>query len=944
VATTRRGALDATVSVALAAAVLDATVAFGRDADAAWSALPLSLPGSSVAFVLAVGLAGALLASVAHRTPPRARAALFPVAAAAAGALAGIALFSGTGVRRLGLQRPLVALAALSAAAIAAFIVGRGVRVRPPAVLVAAAAVVTYALHATVLVRQYDLLHALLAATAAALWCSAASRGAGDGFVGRARWLRALALALSLGAVVGLVRSHRTRSTLRRVAPLGQYVARAVGALGPREDGEEVARPAPRAGGPSLPMTAGDVVLVTVDALRADALRALGGRGRMPHLDALAARGLVFRRAYAATPHTSYSLASLMTGTHARAAMALGSTFGRGTTLAGRLREAGFVTAGWYPSAVFSVDGDRFRALASRGWDLQHAVEAGDDAPARVALALRWARALPRDRRAFAWVHLFEPHEPYALHPEHPYGPDARQRYDAECSAVDDALATLFGGWGRTATWIVTADHGEEFGEHGGSFHGTSLYDEQSRVPLVIVVPGVAPRVVSSPVSLVDVLPTVLAGVRAIAPPGVEGVDLGPMARTDSATAQAFAETGNLRMVVDGDDKLIVDTADGTLERYNLARDPAERRNLADDDPARTRALRARVMQWESAHAEAAAVRSRRAAAAIPPALARALQGDRAAAPELTGWMSRGDDEAAMAAARVLGELGDDGAVVRDGLAALLDRAPVLSEEAAVSLVRLGDERGRELAERVLRGGNDEVQRRRAALGLARWRVPEAVPVLNAWAMDARASDAERDRVIAPLLEMRAPSSRPVWEHLLESPRLAPVAAEALGALGDPTMIPALHAALGRWRYPLTQRAAVDALLTLGDPEALARTRTALSAYDPLERVSGLLARAQEPGATIAGWRGTSRRFLRRGTFPLRARRFEPAQRIYLQLDAQDAGTVSVNGLDPQPVHRGAQQVVVTLARPRVLRTVTLRSSVGVSVEMIAALPPVALP
>jgi hypothetical protein len=53
---------------------------------------------------------------------------------------------------------------------------------------------------------------------------------------------------------------------------------------------------------------------------------------------------------------------------------------------------------------------------------------------------------------------------------------------------------------------------------------------------------------------------------------------------------------------------------------------------------------------------------------------------------------------------------------------------------------------------------------------------------------------------------------------------------------------------------------------------------------------------------------------------------------------------VSVNGLDPQPVHRGAQQVVVTLARPRVLRTVTLRSSVGVSVGMIAALPPVALP
>ena len=938
-ANTRRGLLDATVSVALAAAILDAVVAFGRDAEAAWSVAPVPLLGASTAFVLVVGLARALLVALWRRTPAGWRVALATPIFGAAGALGGLALFSGTGVRRLGLQRPLIVLAAVTAAIVAAVVTRRGWRVRVPAALLAVAAVVVFWIHATVLVRQYDLLHGLLATLAAMSWCSAASQGAGEGFAGRGRWLRGLAFAVALGSVLGLGRGHRARSVVRRVSPLGQFTARAVGALGPRETAVESAQSARRTDGPSLPMGAGDVVLVTVDALRADQLRALGGRGRMPRFDALAARGLLFRRAYAATPHTSYSLASLMTGTHARAAMALGARFDRGATIAGRLREAGFVSAGWYPPAVFSVDGDRFRALASRHWDLDHATENWDDAASRVRAALQWARAVRRDRRAFAWIHLFEPHEPYALHPEHPYGAAGRERYDAECSAVDDALGALLDGWGRPATWIITADHGEEFGEHGGSFHGTSLYDEQSRVPLVIVANGVAPRVVSSPVSLVDLLPTVLAGVGATVPPGVEGVDLGALARADQPAAQAFAETGNLRMAVDGVDKLIVDTADGTLERYDLAQDPAERHNLADELPARTRALRSLVMHWEAAHAEAAAARSRQTENVIPAALARALQGDRAAAPEVVALLARSDDETAVRCARVLGDLADDGAEVRAGLAALLDRAPPLAEAAAVSLVRLGDERGRPLATRVLQSSPEEVPRRRAALGLARWRVPEAVPVLDAWAVDDRASDSERDGAIALLAEIRSPSSRPTWEHLLESARLAPVAAAALGALGDPGTIPALRATLLRWRYPLTQRAVVDALLTLGDPEANGRINTALGVGDPLADVDALLARAHEPGTRIAGWRGASRRWQRRALYPLHARTWAPVQRLYLQVDAEDVGTLTVDAADPVPVRRGAQQIVVTLARPLRARSVALRSTVGVVVTMIAAVP-----
>ncbi len=940
----RGRAIDATLAVAGAAAVLDAVMALSRDAQGAWTVGLFTVLGASALAVTVVGVARVAASAIWRRIPASLRPAVATLAAAGFGAWAGLALFSGTGIHRLGLHRPLVALAVVASAIVGLLAARRERPLRASSWVIAMGATALYLIHATVLVRQYELLHALLAWIATTAWCGAASLNEPRAS-GRRVWLvRAPVVALMTWAVISLLSGHGARASVRRLSPLGQYTARLAGLLHPGDDATPVVRRARRTDGASLPLSEGDVVLVTVDALRADALRALGGRGRMPRLDALAARGLLFRRAYTATPHTSYSLASLMTGTHARAAMALGARFGRTMTLAGRLREAGYTTAGWYPPAVFFVDGDRFRTLASRHWDLQMADESWAPADTRVQDALRWSRTLRRDQHGFAWLHLFEPHEPYVVHPEHPYGSDARARYDAECSAVDDALGALIDGWARPVTWIITADHGEEFGEHGGSFHGTSLYDEQARVPLIIVAPGVTPRVVSAPVSLVDLLPTILRGVGSALPPGVEGSDLGALATTDRPPTLAFAETGSLRMVVDGDDKLIVDNADGTLERYDLTRDPGERRNRADEDPARTRALRSLVVGWEGAHGDAAAARSRRTEAVIPAALARALQGDRNAAREVAMLLLASDPELAARAARVLGDLDDRSAEVREALASLLPRPAPLSDEAAVSLVMLGDARGQEIATRVLTATSDEAQRRRAALGLAALRVPAAIPVLNAWAADEHASDAERDRAIALLLAARSPTSRATWQALLESPRLAPVGAEALGALGDASAIPPLVATLARTRYPLTRRAALDALISLGDPDVVPRLASGLGANDPLDRAGDLLARAQEPGNTILGSRSNAPRFQRRVRVALRARQPAPVQRIYLQINARDAGALTVEDAPPFALRRGTQQLVVTFDDPRRLRAVSLQSSVAFAVVMIAAVPLVAPP
>src|SRR5262249_43995414 len=137
-------------------------------------------------------------------------------------------------------------------------------------------------------------------------------------------------------------------------------------------------------------------------------------------------------------------------------------------------------------------------------------------AAARTAQVEAYLATVPADRRVFLWVHLFEPHEPYEAHDEHPFGDRDVDRYDAEIAVPDRGIdETLRVGrpLRKSAVGIIPADHGEEFSEHGGRYHGTTVYEEQVRVPLIVNAPGLlAPHRVSPPVQLIDLLPTVLAG------------------------------------------------------------------------------------------------------------------------------------------------------------------------------------------------------------------------------------------------------------------------------------------------------------------------------------------------------------------------------------------------------------------------------------------------
>ena len=145
----------------------------------------------------------------------------------------------------------------------------------------------------------------------------------------------------------------------------------------------------------------------------------------------------------------------------------------------------------------------------------------------------------------------------------------------------------------------VTADHGEEFGDHGGAYHGTSLFDEQSRVPLLLAVPGLAPGRVPTAVSTIDLLPTFvgLTDLPWAAP--MDGATLAGL--TSAATAPprtAFAELEGLKMAVAGRYKLLCDMSRDFCQLFNLVADPAERRDLSLRLPGIKAPMLATLRRW----------------------------------------------------------------------------------------------------------------------------------------------------------------------------------------------------------------------------------------------------------------------------------------------------------------------------------------------------------
>jgi choline-sulfatase len=358
-----------------------------------------------------------------------------------------------------------------------------------------------------------------------------------------------------------------------------------------------------------------DVVLVTIDTLRADALGASGNAAAAtPWIDRLAREGVSFERAYAHNVVTLPSHSNILSGRYPLQHGVRdngGFRFPKGQdTLATLLKARGYRTGAFvsaFPLAAqfglkagFDVYDDRF-LTGDDGLRLRQ-----DDRPGArtVALALEWLRR-GEGAPSFLWVHLYEPHFPYT--PPEPFaGRFAADPYAGEVAAADAALEPLLrpllerGRDGR-ALVVLTADHGESRGEHGEKTHGIFAYDATLRVPLVLFCPRLLrPARVAAPVRHVDLVPTVLDALALSTPAGLAGRSLLPVVAGGEPTSapvyfEALAGMMNRRWAplhgVVRDRLKYIDLP--LPELYDLADDPREEKNLAASRPRELDEMRA---------------------------------------------------------------------------------------------------------------------------------------------------------------------------------------------------------------------------------------------------------------------------------------------------------------------------------------------------------------
>jgi HEAT repeat protein len=716
----------------------------------------------------------------------------------------------------------------------------RAAQARPR--VLAAAGILTAALcwlaDALVLPRLYPAFHlGLLVLTLGASALLAVAFGRRVGAV-------ALGIAvLGAAAVPWGARRLRTVDNLRLVlldhAPLmGPAVSLAAAVAPPEEEAASVAAVTALSAGEIprvLDWSQNDIIVLSVDALRADHLGAYGyGRATTPNIDRLAESGTVFDYAYCPTPHTSYSVTSMMTGKYMRPLLSVG--LGEDSeTWAHLLRHYGRRTAAFYPPAVFFIDGPRFTNFERSGLDFEYRRVEFSSAAERAEQVSRYLDKAPNDKSLFLWVHLFEPHEPYVMHPEHPFGDAAkgttdRDAYDSEVAAADAGIGKILERVREKrprAIVMVTADHGEEFGEHGGRYHGTTVYEEQVRVPLVVAGPGIARRRVAAPVQTIDLLPTTLSALGIPRPARLRGRDLGPLlagTRSDDP-GLAFVETDDMTMMARGPHRLVCARRAAACALYDAKADPGEVSDLGSSGQSgkELRQLTAAVSR-EHGRLE------RGDAQGWPDALRRGMQGDADAAEEVASLLDDVRADVRRKAAEVLFDLHapSTSASLRRALASA-DDADV-RRASALALVRIG-EAPSPLAEELLREGPPE-WKRRAALAFAERGDARGGPELVAWWTAGATADFGRAREIASALaKVKEKSAVPALIKSLDDLRLRPYVADALGAIGDGRARAPLAAALAGERYVPTRPHLARALVALGGREELRA---------PLARFAGL--------------------------------------------------------------------------------------------------------
>ena len=253
-----------------------------------------------------------------------------------------------------------------------------------------------------------------------------------------------------------------------------------------------------------------NIVLIIIDALRPDHMGSYGyARNTTPFLDSFYRDGFIFERAYAQASHTRTSLPSFTFSMYQPFAGEKWRYQGR--TMAELLKEKGYATL----SVIFYRLGDVFL----RGYDSFSVPESSpkswDKNDPFMPLALKHIDE-EKGKKFFLWLHLPYPHHPYVKHSHiFEFGNKDIDRYDNEIRYADTLLQNFYEALEKRrlldkTIMIVMADHGEEFFDHGGQYHNSTVYDEQIHVPLLLKIPGMQGRRIYENVQLIDLSATLL--------------------------------------------------------------------------------------------------------------------------------------------------------------------------------------------------------------------------------------------------------------------------------------------------------------------------------------------------------------------------------------------------------------------------------------------------
>ena len=343
-----------------------------------------------------------------------------------------------------------------------------------------------------------------------------------------------------------------------------------------------------------------NVLLVTVDTLRPDRLSCYGSRFlKTPAIDGLAKKGTLFQRAFAHNTITLPSHANILLGltppahgVHDNANFVVPAAC---LTLAEFLKSAGYATGAFV--AAFPLDS---RFGLTQGFDTYDDNYGTQTPGAEVFVERRAASVIDRalewlETRSspwFAWVHLFDPHQPY--HPPEPFfSRFSGDRYSGEVAYVDQELGRLFSrlktkGLDTGTCTVLTADHGESLGEHGEATHGYFAYNATLWVPLLVSFPGIRPAEVADNVGHVDIFPTICDLLGLEKPTGLQGLSLLPLIQGgrlpardiyfEALTAYCNRNWAPLRGLIAGPLKFMESPLP---ELYDLRADFSETKNLA---------------------------------------------------------------------------------------------------------------------------------------------------------------------------------------------------------------------------------------------------------------------------------------------------------------------------------------------------------------------------